>query len=119
MLPGFERSQPPTGGGGGGNPRKTGNPKQTGNPKGKAAQAAGQQPQGPVASLDKQTRLQINPKAVYHYEDGTFSMGSLLVDWPGICKLNGWDVDAGCGPVQCTMATTKGRDFNCMNSSHK
>lgn len=50
-------------------------------------------------------------KRIFPYEDGTFSIGSVHVDWPGICKLNGWDPTKLCGPVTMAMGTS--REANC------
>ena len=55
------------------------------------------------------------PKIVFTYEDGTFSKGQLLFDWPGICKEVGWDAKVMCGPFCMGGA---GRKHDCRNASH-
>jgi hypothetical protein len=66
----------------------------------------------------KAARLKLNPKNVFYYDDGKFSMRTILVDWPGICAKQGWDSNACCGPVQCSLTTNKVRDYTCMDADH-
>lgn len=44
----------------------------------------------------------VEAKRIFMYDDGTFSIGALHVDWPGVCKHFGWDREKLCGP--CVMA---------------
>lgn len=128
-LPGFERKRehekdkdaPPTGGGGRGSSRKRS--------RRDAGPSASQRPPmerdeerpgiGKILA-NKELRVQENPKRVYYYDDGTYSMKNRLIDWPGICKRFGWNERDWCGPVAMTFSKLdKNRDHNCMDSNHK
>lgn len=68
---------------------------------------------------NKASRIKENPKRVFYYADGTYSMKHFHVDWPGICKRFGWKENELCGPVVMTFSKERNRDHNCMDSSHK
>jgi hypothetical protein len=55
------------------------------------------------------------PKIVFAYDDGCFSKGQLLFDWPAICKEVGWDAKVLCGPYCLGGA---GRKHDCRDASH-
>lgn len=71
------------------------------------------------ANMDKATRLKVNPKRVFYYEDGSHSMGAALINFPKICAKMKWDAKKLCGPVTMTMVSNKPRDYDCMDSSHR
>jgi hypothetical protein len=64
-------------------------------------------------------RLKLNPKCIFYYDDGKYSAGPWLVDFPGICAKYKWDPHKLCGPVTMTTVTKKCRDFDCMNAAHR
>ena len=74
---------------------------------------------GPRADMSKEDRQAHNPQAVFYYDDGKFSKGAWLHDFPGICNKYGWDHKLQCGPVVMTAVTKKRRDFDCMDAQHR
>lgn len=70
-----------------------------------------------AGSMSKEARIRENPKRVFYYDDGKFSMMTRLVDWPGICSKYGWDANKLCGPV--IMSHARNRDTNCMDAGHR
>lgn len=75
---------------------------------------------GSIAAIlfDKDKRLEHNPKNIYHYDDGSFSLKQWHFKWPAICRKFGWDVDKLCGPVIMARTTAKNREHNCMDPLH-
>lgn len=67
----------------------------------------------------KELRTQENPKRVFYFDDGTYSMKNRLIDWPGVCRKFGWNHKDLCGPVIMTFSKDRNRDHNCMDSQHK
>lgn len=68
---------------------------------------------------NKEQRNQNNPKRVFYYDDGTYSIMRRKVDWPKICEKFGWDQNALCGPVTMTFTVPRNRDHNCMDTNHR
>ncbi|KAL1508011.1 hypothetical protein AB1Y20_007609 [Prymnesium parvum] len=72
------------------------------------------------ATAQREERLRSNPKKVFCYNNGQFSIKKTLFDWPGICKKFKWDPDKLCGPVTMNSTTIdKNRAHNCMDSNHR
>lgn len=70
-----------------------------------------------AGGMSKEIRLRENPKRVFYYDDGKFSMMTRLVDWPGICVKYGWEPARLCGPA--IMSHARNRDTNCMDAAHR
>lgn len=70
-----------------------------------------------AGSMTKEARIKENPKRVFYYDDGKFSMMTRLVDWPKVCEKFGWDQAKLCGPV--IMSHARNRDTNCMDAAHR
>ena len=83
----------------------------------KEAAGEGKPGTGKLNLLSHEQRIKLNPNNVYEYDDGKFSVGKAIFDWPGIAEKYGLDKNL-CGPVQCNTATSKCRDFNCRNPKH-
>lgn len=75
---------------------------------------------GSQDTTSREERMKRNVKKVFYYDDGTFSIRTLLFDWPGICKKYNWDADALCGPVTMNLtAIRQNRSHTCMDPSHR
>ena len=55
-------------------------------------------------------------KAIFLYDDGKFSKGSTLFDWPSICREMKWDAKKLCGPF-CVGGGRRSED--CRDPSHR
>ena len=71
-----------------------------------------------IMKMTREERIAANPRGVYYYDDGTFSKGSLLFDWPGIATLLGADPNEKCGPAICSTNTVVPRHCDCMDGNH-
>lgn len=69
--------------------------------------------------FDKDKRLEHNPKNIFFYDDGTFSLKQWHFKWPAICHKFGWDADKLCGPVVMARTSAKNREHNCMDPHHR
>jgi hypothetical protein len=74
---------------------------------------------GPLKDMLREDRLRRNPSNILYYEDGKYSKGKFMVDWPGVCRKYGWDAGQLCGPVVMSGNTVKGREYDCMDATHR
>ena len=65
-------------------------------------------------------------KRIFPYTDKCYSIGTVYVNWPGVCKHFGWDPAKLCGPVIMAMSDDDAkREANCCwghpqgHASHK
>lgn len=86
-------------------------------PTGAGGQSAGSS-RGAVL-FDKDKRLEHNPKNIFYYDDGSFSLKQWHFKWPAICRKFGWEADKLCGPVVMARTNPKNREHNCMDPLHR
>jgi hypothetical protein len=48
----------------------------------------------------------LKARRIFLYDDDTFSIGTVWVDWPGVCKHFGWDPKLYCGTVVMSSSTS-------------
>ena len=87
--------------GGGKGTRAGTQPTPKGPSNGQAASAQGRKGGIDHAFLEK--------KGLFPYDDGSYSVGTVHVDWPNICKLKGWDMAKYCGPRVMAMGSDPDR----------
>lgn len=95
--------------------------KGTGKPKTKpdATPDGKKPPTKPGNQWTAKEKIEFNPKHVYYYDDGKYSKGQLLVDWPAICEDAGWDPTKVCGPFTLSAnGKVKGAAFDCLDPQH-
>ena len=85
---------------------------------GKGTRAGAQsQPKGPSNGQTASTQGRkggidhafLEKKGLYPYDDGSYSVGTVHINWPGICDKFGWDKTKYCGPKTMAMGSDPDR----------
>lgn len=139
-LPGFEsrkrdrdeedqggpsKKMPPGTGGGPPTDNKKGGPKPGDKTNKDVGKGPGKPPDQEVDLNSRQIRanrdlrFKHNPKQIFYYDDGSYSLKKQWFDWPNICKKYGWDHHKLCGPVIMALTREYNRELNCMDPSHR
>jgi hypothetical protein len=71
-----------------------------------------------LKAMSRQERLNVNPKCVYYYDDGSFSKGKVHFKWHDICAEVGIDPKEHCGPVLMSTNMVAPHHCDCMNPKH-
>ena len=72
-----------------------------------------------LTGMPKDERIELNPKSVYYYEDGTHSYMGWWTNWPGVCDLYGWNPKDYCAPMVMSISPDMDRrEFCCMDATH-